>query len=336
MKTLTVRNRTDDTAEVLLYGPIGADFFGDGVSARDFRDAVKSVKGRMLNLRVNSPGGSTIEASAMMQALDEWKGAGRSRTIECDVDGIAASAAGYLTCCGDVTRMATNALFMIHNPMGLVMGGADEMRRTADLLDKVKGQIVSAYQRKSKLPADELGRMMDAETWMTGQEAVQKGFADSCGAPVQVAAFAGWHDLLAKMGCKRLPLILAFTHNSKVADNEPGWAGVDKEALPALAFADHSGEQQSEWSYPHHWVEDAGNKDADGNWTTGTLYLHREGLNAAWAAAMGAHTGRKASQAVIDHLMEHRRALGLDEPQDRMKAETEKRRALLAKLTGGT
>ncbi len=210
-KPLTIRMAANDDAEVLLYGPIGGGGFFDegGISAKQFRDAVKQCKGKVLNLRVNCPGGSTIEASAMVQALVDWRGALKGRRVETDVDGLAASAASYLVCSSDVTRMAQNALFMIHNPMSMAMGGAEEMRRMADLLDKVKGQILDAYQRKSKMPRAELSKMMDAETWMTGAEAVTAGFADSCGAPVQVAAFAGMAELLAKLHYKHAPQLPA-------------------------------------------------------------------------------------------------------------------------------
>lgn len=113
-----------------------------------------------------------------------------------------------------------------------------------------------------------------------------------------------------------------FAHNSTVADSEPDWGSVDKTALPRAAFADQ-GEagKKSTWTYPHHWVKDGGNKDKDGIFTTGTLYLHKGGLNAAWAAANGAHTGQQASQAVKDHLQAHRKALGIqDSMPDRCRA----------------
>lgn len=113
--------------------------------------------------------------------------------------------------------------------------------------------------------------------------------------------------LLADLG-----LLLAFTHNSRTSPNEPAWGSVDKSALPRLAFAAQGEEgKKATWGYPHHWVQDAAKEDDNGVWTEGTLLLHTGGLNAAWAAAQGAHTGRKAPQAVIDHLQEHRRALGL-------------------------
>jgi signal peptide peptidase SppA len=99
-----------------------------------------------------------------------------------------------------------------------------------------------------------------------------------------------------------------FTHNSVTADREPAWSTVDKTKLPDMAFADREGRR-----FPHHWVRNGGAPDEKGRFTTGTLFLHREGLNAAWAAANGARSGDKAEPAVIAHLQAHRKALGLDQ-----------------------
>ena len=109
---------------------------------------------------------------------------------------------------------------------------------------------------------------------------------------------------------------MSFTHNSTVAKNEPDWGGVDKTKLPRVAFADKGEDNaKSTWTYPHHWVEGGGSPDDNGCYTTGTLYLHQGGLNAAWSAANGGHTGKKASSEVITHLSAHRKALGLDKQQ---------------------
>jgi hypothetical protein len=99
-----------------------------------------------------------------------------------------------------------------------------------------------------------------------------------------------------------------FEHNSKTSDDEPAWADVDKAKLPDAAFA---GEKDR--SYPHHHIVDGGKPDDAGQFTTGTMLLSKSGLNAAWAAAQGAHTGEKASQEIIDHLAAHRKALGIDD-----------------------
>jgi hypothetical protein len=110
---------------------------------------------------------------------------------------------------------------------------------------------------------------------------------------------------------------MAIRHNSKIADREPAWGDVDKGRLPRAAFAD-AGEpaSKSTWGYPHHWVADGGDLDEDGIYTTGTMYLHRGGLNAAWSAAQGGRSGEKASAAVISHLQAHRRAVGAESDSD--------------------
>lgn len=108
----------------------------------------------------------------------------------------------------------------------------------------------------------------------------------------------------------------ALNHNSSVEDGEPGWGTVDKTKLPFKAFVfDESGadaEKKSSWRFPHHWVRNGGELNDMGVYASGDMYLHRGGLNAAWAAAQGARSGQRASQAVINHLQRHRRALGLD------------------------
>jgi ATP-dependent Clp protease protease subunit len=202
MKTATIRALSEEVTEVLLYDVIGADFFGEGVNAKDFRAQLKSVKTPTINLRINSPGGSVTEAAAMLAALDE-----HPARIEVDVDGLAASAASVVMMAGDHIRVATNGLVMIHNPHALAMGDAGEMRRMAELLDKVREQILDAYKRKSKMTKAQLSKAMDAETWYTGKEAVEAGLADEASKPVSVAAFADLLTVAAKLGAKNPPKV---------------------------------------------------------------------------------------------------------------------------------
>ena len=120
---------------------------------------------------------------------------------------------------------------------------------------------------------------------------------------------------------------MAHNHNSKTADNEPAWSSVDKTALPRNAFADMGDpDKKSTWKFPHHWIKGGTKKDDNGIWIDGEMYLHRGGLNAAWAAANGARSGEKASQAVIDHLQRHRKALGMDSEADVLVEEAKIRR----------
>ncbi len=204
MKEVVIRMRGEDAGEILLYGQIGASMWSDdGIDAKSFREQVKACKSKVLNLRVNSPGGSVFDADAMVSALDEYKKRGR---LEVDIDGVAASAASYIACCGDVVRLAANGKIMIHNPNTMIAGDSGEMRRMADLLDATKEQMLTMYQRLTKkLTREQIAAAMDAETWYVGQQAVAAGLAHSCGAEVQVAAFAGMKEMLAKFGYRHVP-----------------------------------------------------------------------------------------------------------------------------------
>lgn len=103
---------------------------------------------------------------------------------------------------------------------------------------------------------------------------------------------------------------LVFSHNSTTSDSEPSWSDVDKTKLPRKAFADQgNAEDKNSWKYPHHWVKDGKlGKDEGGNevYTSGKMYLHEGGLNAAWAAANGSRSGQEASNEVKSHLQKHR------------------------------
>lgn len=215
MKTLTINIR-NDVAEVLLYDMIGVDpWFGDGISAKDFRDQVKGIKAQTLNLRINSPGGSVFEASAMMAALDEFKG-----RVEVDIDGIAASAASVVAMAGDEIRIGTNAMVMIHNPSAMVVGDAGDMRSMADTLEKSKQQLLDAYERHSTAGRDQLSAWMDSETWFTGSEAVDAGLANSVTAARQIAACAGWSKIMAKLGYHKIPEALTARTSQEWQETE--------------------------------------------------------------------------------------------------------------------
>lgn len=226
MKTATFTLKGDVT-EIMVYDQIGVDpWFGDGIDAKTFRKDIKAVKTPTINLRINSPGGSVVDGAAMLSALDEFKG-----RIEVDVDGLAASAASVLAMAGDEIRMASNALLMIHDPWGGVHGGAEDMRKMAETLDKIKGQIIDAYARKSNASREQLAEWMAAETWFTGQEAMDAGFADSVSQGRAVAACAGLKELAAKLGYRKMPEALANPPR-----DAKQWADTDKRRLIAASL----------------------------------------------------------------------------------------------------
>lgn len=182
---LTIRNEADsDTAEILLYGEI--DSSGDWIrevwpddptqSAGSFRKELQALGGKDVLLRINSPGGDVFQAQAIYNVLKAYSG-----SITCHIDGICASAATLVACAADSITMPENALYMIHNPASAMWGTMDrqDLDKAAEMLDKVKDTIVAVYMSRCKdLSEDEIRQMMDDETWMTAEEAHDKGFVD--------------------------------------------------------------------------------------------------------------------------------------------------------------
>lgn len=156
----------------MIYEDIGEDWFGDGVSAMSVKEQLDQMQGD-LTVRINSYGGDVFEGHAIYNLISHYdKG---SKTVL--IDGIAASAASVIAMAGDQIVMPVNAILMIHDPYTMAFGNAREMTKTAELLDKIKGTIVSTYQTKVDLSAEEISGMMSAETWMGAEQAASYGFA---------------------------------------------------------------------------------------------------------------------------------------------------------------
>jgi len=171
------------SATIEINGTIGASPWEDGVTAKAFIDEMQALGDvEEIHLNIYSGGGSVIEGNAIFTAL-----ATHPAKVIAHVD-FAASMATIIASAADEIHMAENGFFMIHNPWSVVMGDADEMKKTAELLEKMKASAVSAYSRHAKLSAEEIGGMMDNETWMTAQEALEFGFIQEITAAVKVAA----------------------------------------------------------------------------------------------------------------------------------------------------
>jgi ATP-dependent protease ClpP protease subunit len=167
-------------AELMIYDEIG----GWGISARQFAKDLQALgKIGTLTARIHSPGGDVFEGMAIYNMIK-----GHPAHKVCHIDGLAASMASVIAMAFDEVIMPENAMMMVHKPWGGTLGDADAMRKYAELLDKVEGNLVGAYQQKTGLPEDELHTLLAAETWLTGREAVEKGFANTLTEPLQMAA----------------------------------------------------------------------------------------------------------------------------------------------------
>lgn len=170
----------NEGAEISIYDEIGAY----GVSAKAFlTDLSKLPDKAPLTLRINSPGGSVFDAVAIYNALQRHAG-----TVTVSIDGIAASAASYIAMAGDEIIMPENAFLMIHDPSGMVMGTAADMRAMAEALDKIGGSLLRGYAAKSGKPEKDIAKLMARETWLDATEALDMGFADTMSEPVKMAA----------------------------------------------------------------------------------------------------------------------------------------------------
>lgn len=170
-KTDWFRIENKDTANpsIYIYDEIG--FFA--VSAQDFTAELNKITAENVDLHINSPGGEVFDGMAIMQALKE-----HPAHITAYVDGIAASAASFICMGADEVVMAPTATMMIHDGFTVVIGNAADLRKEADLLDKISGQIASTYADKTGIDVDTWRQAMMDETWYTAEEAVAVGLAD--------------------------------------------------------------------------------------------------------------------------------------------------------------
>lgn len=164
-----------ETARLEIFGPVGGGWFGDGVTAQAFCNAVKAASAPVLELHINSAGGSVTDGLTIYNTLNA-----DPRRVRVVVDGIAASIASVIAMAGDEIAMAENSLMIVHQPWDLVCGNAKAMRREADDLDKISAQITKIYQDRTGLSAEEVTALLDGEddgTLLTAAEAKEKGFA---------------------------------------------------------------------------------------------------------------------------------------------------------------
>jgi ATP-dependent protease ClpP protease subunit len=179
----TIRNAAsaEAPAEISIHDEIGAW----GVSAKDFLAQLRSIAAATpITLSIHSPGGEVFDGLAIYHAL---KARGN---VTVRIEGLAASMASVIAMAGTRIMMPRNAFMMIHNPSGFAVGDSADMRQLADLLDKIKGSLLAAYRERTKKSDEDLTAMMDAETWLTGEEAVEHGFADATSDEVALSASA--------------------------------------------------------------------------------------------------------------------------------------------------
>jgi ATP-dependent protease ClpP protease subunit len=168
-----IGNADGERAEVFIYGFIGDDWADEDVTAASFTKTLRAITAPAIDLRVNSPGGHVFDGIAIYTALLE-----HPATIDVSVDGVAASAASFVSMAGDTVSMQKPAKMMIHDASGIVLGNAADMQQMADLLDELSDTIAGIYADRAGGTVATWRDAMKAETWYSAAAAVEAGLAD--------------------------------------------------------------------------------------------------------------------------------------------------------------
>ena len=174
-KTITNQETMTQSQERILFlnGTIAEEsWFDDEVTPALFKDELNSGEGD-ITVWINSPGGDCGAAAQIYNMLMDYKG-----NVTVKIDGIAASAASVIAMAGNKVIVSPVSMIMIHNPATIAAGDTSEMQKAIAMLDEVKESIINAYEIKTGLSRAKLSHLMDAETWMDANSAIEMGFAD--------------------------------------------------------------------------------------------------------------------------------------------------------------
>lgn len=175
-----VRNKAPDGEDpdfaertLFLNGTIASEsWFDDDVTPALFKSDLGSGKGP-ITVWINSPGGDVWAAAQIYNMLLSYGG-----KVTVKIDGLAASAASVIAMAGDEVLVSPVSMLMIHNPSTMAMGDKDDLTQAISMLDSVKDSILNAYVKKTGLSKNKLSKLMDDETWMDANKAVELHFAD--------------------------------------------------------------------------------------------------------------------------------------------------------------
>lgn len=191
-------------ASIFLKGVISADF---GIGANALRDAFTQAEGRPVNLYINSPGGDVFEGREMQGIVAAYAGA-----VTAIIQGVAASAATFVSMSAAKVQIVKGSRYMIHNGMTIALGDKQDMTDAYNLLSSFDSELAGEYAAKTGLETAQITQWMDAETWFTAEQALEHGFVDQINSNTQNTAMAQQWNLSAYANAPKqeaLPLITA-------------------------------------------------------------------------------------------------------------------------------
>lgn len=171
------KNMLEESSDLYIYGSITTnkddDWFPSesDIDLNDFKEKLDSMNNNsILNMYVNSPGGSVFAASTMSSMLQRAKDT-KNMTINVYVDGLAASAASFLIMVADEINMYTNSMLMLHKPLSFAYGNAKELQKEIDVLNAIEDNVmIPLYEKKAKCDRETIKNLIDVESWLSAEE----------------------------------------------------------------------------------------------------------------------------------------------------------------------
>lgn len=176
------------SGEIFLYQPIGADFFGEGITGETVIQALDAIGSKRAIVRINSPGGSVFDGIAIYNALKRHPGG-----VDVIIDSLAASIASVIALAGETRTSAKGSMWMIHEAMSFAFGNKSEVRKTLAMLEAGDKTLISIYRDAIKKTDEEIEALMSAETWFTAEESLDIGLSTKIeGSSKQSPVVANW------------------------------------------------------------------------------------------------------------------------------------------------
>lgn len=182
-KNFSIKNLSDDAAEIKIFGEIGEGWFGDGVTLDSVKTQLEGIKAKKINVLISSLGGDVNHALAIHDILKM-----SNAEITTEIVGATASSGTIIAMAGKERKMSNNALFLSHNAWMLAVGNADQLRKQADDLDAFNDRIINIYQKVTGKSREQVKALMDEEKWIDADNAKDFGFVTETFEPVKAAA----------------------------------------------------------------------------------------------------------------------------------------------------
>lgn len=212
------------TTDIFIYDVIGDDWLEPSLTAKALVQRIADIDTPEINLHLNSPGGSVPDGIAIYNALMT-----HPAKVTATVEGWTASVATVIAMSAEHVQMYANTMFVIHNPWGIAVGNASDMRKYADMLDMVTGQVRDIYMQRVTKSEDELTAALDAETYLDAEMAAEWGFVDEV-MPATFAAAACSVDTLESLGFDHVKDVVLEPCETTDDDGEAGGSPVEPQA----------------------------------------------------------------------------------------------------------